>query len=526
MASRKSYTNFPAAQPFPGNWGRSGQAFLASYAQSRLWFLHQLDPTLTAYHLLTFWQLRGDLDIKALSQALTALIERHPTLRSSFQLHGSEVLQILHPPVPFHVDFEHLGYRDFESVIQAWQQQEASTPFDLTSGLLIRARVLAVDDQHYLFLLNHHHIASDGWSRSVLTRDLAELYNSQRAHRPPEILPLTVQYHDYATCQHERLSGQYLGKLKNYWIPQLTELEPLELPTDHPRLTIPSNQGGSVSFQIEPGLLALFETLCRAEGATLQMGLIAIIGLLMHRYSRQDDIVIGIPHWGRNEAGSRIKAARPLLGIVGFFINTLPIRSLFNQQRSFRELLQQIKATCLEAYDHHELPFEQMVEALNLERDTSRNPLVQVMVQLIEFPPASLDNLDGLEVEQVSATSETSKLDLSFYLRRSTDQGLNGSITYATDLFCADRIERLSEHLLTLLASALQFPDAPAASLTLLPETERLLIESWQHGPTNEIPDLCVHQLFEQQVQRTPEAIALIIDDQQLTYRDLNARAN
>ena len=494
------------------------QAFPASFAQSRLWFLHQLQPGLTAYHMPRLWRLSGTLDLPALKYSLLALIERHPTLRTSFRLHDSEVVQIIHPPAPCQLELEPLGDRNSDAVIEQWLEQERTTPFDLASGRLIRARLLALDHQHHLLLLNHHHIASDGWSHSVLARDLTQLYNARRSGQPAALPPLRVRYHDYAAWQRQRLSGDRLQTLRDYWIPQLTGLEPLELPTDHPRPATPSHQGGSVSFQISPELLAPFEELCRLEGATLQMGLLALVALLLQRYSRQDDFAIGIPIWGRNHPD--------LEPLIGFFINTLPVRTRFEPQQSFRQLLQQVKTSSLAAYDHQELPFEQMVEALNLERDTSRNPLVQVMLQLIELPEASLHNLDGLTVETIPSKSESSKLDLSLYLRRSADCGLQGSIAYATDLFSSDRMERFCSHLLTLLSSALKAPDSPAASLCLLPDSERQLIESWQHGPSIDVPDLCVHQLFEQQVERTPDAIALIFEDQQLTYQELNTRAN
>ena len=265
-------------------------------------------------------------------------------------------------------------------------------------------------------------------------------------------------------------------------------------------------------------MLEPFETLCRQEGATLQMGLLTAVALLLHRTSRQDDFAIGIPIWGRNHPD--------LERLIGFFINTLPIRTRFAPEQSFRELLAQVRDASIAAYDHQELPFEQMVEALGLPRDASRNPLVQVMLQLMELPETGLEQLDGLAVQSLPCGSDSAKVDLAFALRRSADQGLSASITYATDLFDGDRMERLSSHLITLLSSAVQAPDQPAAALNLLPEPERQLIESWQQGPVVEMPELCVHQLFEQQVERTPEAIALVFGDQQLSYGELNARAN
>ncbi|MFM7454191.1 MAG: condensation domain-containing protein, partial [Cyanobium sp.] len=306
----------PAAEPIPGDWLQHCQAFPGSYPQSRLWFLHQLEPDLTAYHLPALWRLSGELDLNALRLALADLIERHPTLRTSFRLHGSEVVQLIHPPAPFTLEPEPLCHRNPDAVIEQWLEQERTTPFDLASGRLIRARLLVIEHQHHLLLLNHHHIASDGWSRSVLARDLTELYNARHAGRASELPPLRVYYHDHTAWQRQRLSGDRLQTLKDYWIPQLTGLEPLELPVDHPRPATPSHRGASLTFQITPELLAPFEQLCRLEGATLQMGLLALVALLLHRYSRQDDVAIGVPIWGRNHAD--------LEPLIGFFVNTLP----------------------------------------------------------------------------------------------------------------------------------------------------------------------------------------------------------
>jgi amino acid adenylation domain-containing protein len=493
-------------------------AYQASFGQSRLWFLHQLDPELTAYHLPAAWRLRGDLDVPALQKALEGLIERHSTLRTSFLLQESEVIQIIHPAAPFALAAEALGERDPEVVIKDWLEKESRTPFDLTTGLLLRARLLRVEDQQHVLLTNHHHIASDGWSLSVMARDLVALYNAVRTRRSPQLEPLSVHYQDYAAWQRQRLSSERLQQLNDFWFSQLRDLEPLELPSDHPRPVTPSYRGENLCFQIEPALLQTFEDLCRREGATLQMGLLALVALLLHRTSRQDDFAIGIPIWGRNHPD--------LERLIGFFINTLPIPMRFEPGLSFRQLLALVRESSIRAYDHQELPFEQMVEALNLERDTSRNPLVQVMLQLAELPESSLQSLDNLEAEHLNAWTNASRFEMEFFLQRHPSGSLNAHLIYAADLFSADRIERLSNHLLTLLGSVVKDPDAAVDALNLLPQAERQLIESWQQGPTIEVPDLCVHQLFEQQVVQTPEAIALVFEDQQISYGELNARAN
>jgi hypothetical protein len=353
-------------------------AFPASYAQARLWFLHQLQPQLTAYHLPTLWRLRGDLDAQALEQALSDLITRHPTLRTSFQLHNNTLLQLLQPPAPVHLEPEPLADRDPQALLRDWLQQEAATPFDLSSGKLLRARLLQLAPQEHLLLINHHHIASDGWSLSILAADLTALYNARRTAQAHQLPQLPLYYQDYAAWQHQRLSGDRLDTLNAYWSQQLSGLEPLEMPTDRPRPATRSYTGDHVSFSIDPSLLKPLEQLCRSQGATLQMGLLTLLSLLLHRYSRQDDFAIAIPIWGRNHPD--------LEPLIGFFINTLPIRIRCSPRLSFQQILSQVATTSLAAYDHQDLPFEQIVEALQPERDTSRNPLAQVMLHSWSSP--------------------------------------------------------------------------------------------------------------------------------------------
>ena len=517
LQAARGLSGLSPAAPLPGDWPAGCEVYQASFAQARLWTLHQLEPELTAYHLPEVWKLRGDLDVPALQRALEGLIERHSTLRTSFRLEGSEVIQIIHPAAPLLLSAEALGERDPEEVIGEWLEEEIRTPFDLTAGLLLRARLLAVDGKEHVLLINHHHIASDGWSRSVLARDLVELYNAQVAGRSAQLEPLSVHYEDYAAWQRQRLSGERLQELNDYWIGQLRDLDPLELPSDHPRPVTPSYRGDNVCFQIEPALLEPFEELCRREGATLQMGLLAVVALLLHRYSRQEDFAIGVPIWGRNHPD--------LEKLIGFFINTLPIRTRFQTNQTFRDLLSQVKESSIGAYDHQELPFEQMVEALNVERDTSRNPLVQVMLQVMELPEPSLQGLEGLAVEHVDGRANAVRFDLEFVFRRQ-EQGLQVSIAYSTDLFDSERIGRLQGHITTLLDGVLASPERANYELPILtaPEAEQLV--RWSQCPSNEVPDLSVHQLFEQQVERTPEAVALVFGDQEFSYGELNARAN
>lgn len=509
----------PAAPALPGDWPAGCLAFPASDAQVRLWFLHQLRPDLCAYHLPAMWRLRGRLDHASLDRALTALIERHSSLRSSFQPLGNAIVQIIHPPAPFRLQAESLAGRESRWVIENWLEQERSTPFDLTSGLLLRARLLQLDNDEHLLLLNQHHIASDGWSCTLLARDLTELYNACTTDRPHQLPPLALAYHDYAVWSQEHLSDTRLEPLRLYWTSQLSGLEALELPSDHPRPAQPSHRGGCVSFEIGSDLLSPWEELCRSQGATLQMGLLALVALLLHRYSRQNDFTIGVPIWGRNHPD--------LEPLIGCFVNTLPIRVRFGTQQSFRDLLQQVKAVSLAAYENQALPFEQMVDALQPEREISRNPLVQVIMQLIDFPATTRQSMHGINCQPLDLSSQIQacRFDLEFQFRHSDNNTLRGEILFATDLFRPDRIQRLKDHLITLLTSALQNPDSPADTLPLIPELELKLIRSWQQGPRIDTSALGVHQLFAQQMRRAPEAIALVQGQQKLSYQDLDGRA-
>ena len=506
------------AEALDGDWPAGYRAYPASYAQSRLWFLHQLTPGLTAYHVPAVWRLQGPLDISALNEALTALVERHPTLRSSFELRGGEVLQVVHPSAPVAAVLETLCGRDPKAVVDDWLEHERANPFDLRSGLLLRARLLAVSRDVNLLLLNHHHIASDGWSRSVLSHDLVEFYNAFREARAAQHLRLPVSYQDYAVWQRHRLIGERWTELRDYWTENLQSLEPLNLPADHLRPAQPSHRSGSVFFEIEQSLIPPFEDLCRSAGATLQMGLLAVVSLLLQRYSRQDDFAIGVPVWGRNHAD--------LESVVGLFVNTLPIRMHVDPRESFRQLLTHVRDSSIGAYRHQEFPFEKMVEACNPERDTSSNPLIQVMFQLIGWPAPTLEGLIGLHSRNLIDRFDSARLDLEFILRRHDRGGLTGELLYATDLFNAERMGRLAAHLRALLASVVDDPDAPVGSHNLLPECEKNAISAWELGPNTEVPELGVHQLFEQQVDRTPDAAALLFQGVTLTYAELNRRAN
>jgi amino acid adenylation domain-containing protein len=508
----------PAARPLSESDRPAAAEFLASFAQSRLWFLHQFAPTLPAYHLVSLWRLRGDLNQPALEQALCALIDRHPTLRTSFRLHGSTVRQLIRPSGALPLRTDVLGDRDPDAVINAWLDEEYATPFDLVSGQLLRSRLLRLGPGEHLLLITHHHIASDGWSTGVLAKDLVALYNAARTGEPTTLPPLATHYHDYAAWQHERLEGPRLHALRDYWSRQLDGLAPLDLPTDRPRPTTPSHRGAAVAFEVEPALLGPFEALCRAEGVTTQMGLLAVLSLLLSRHSRQDDLAIGIPMWGRGHL-----ALEPL---IGFFVNTVPIRVRLADAPPFRALLDQVRRTSLDAYQRQELPFEQIVNSVQVERDTSRNPLAQVLLQYVTMPTPALHGMADLTTAKVPTRPRAVRFDLECSVRRTVDGGLHGDLLYATDLFDAPRIERLGAQLVTLLRGVVADPDASIDALTLLPDPERALIERWGRGEVSAEYEGGVHEYVEAQATRTPHAIAIEHAGVHVTYAQLDARAN
>jgi amino acid adenylation domain-containing protein len=492
------------------------EAYYASFSQSRIWFLDQMETSKTIYQMPYLWKLPSGLQIPALQSALTQVVERHDVLRTSFIWYQSNLLQLVHAPQPFDLKILVLDHHHTQSDIDDVLRSEISIPFDLSKPPLLRALLIHLQSNDYLLLLTVHHIASDGWSSSLLLQELSMLYKAVICNKPSNLSRLPIKYADFAAWQRERLSGNRLHQLFSYWEQQLQGVPNLDLPSDHLRLDSPSYQGAYHSFCLDSSLTFTLQTLCQQCGATLQMGLLALVAILLQRYSSQDQFAIGVPTWGRNHPD--------LESLIGCFINTLVIRVDFTGRPAFSSLLQQVRATSLAAYDHQELPFEQLVKLLQLERNLSCNPLVQVMVQLLEVADIPLE-LDGFQPEPVTVPFQRARLDLEFHFYR-LNSCLQGTIVYSTDLFSADRIQRMEGHLQTLLKAVLQQPDAPLFSLSLLTHSEQKQLNSWSKGPALAIHQLCVHQLFEQQVDRTPDVIAFVFENRQLTYQELNLRAN
>jgi len=490
-----------------------------SFAQERLWFLEQLEGALTAYNMPSAHRLKGRLDFEALRCALEWVVQRHETLRTTFELYKDNPVQIISEIERFELpqmDLTICSPEKRETEIIRLNRVEADRPFNLKRDPMLRACLLRLAENEHVLLLTLHHIASDGWSIGILWRELSESYASFAANLEPDLPSLPIKYVDYALWQRDQLKGKRLKELLQYWRVQLEGISLLELPTDHARPALPSYHGARCEFEVSRELFGRLQSLARDEGATLHMTLLAVLQVLLSRYSSQTDVAVGIPSAGRNHAD--------LEGLIGFFVNTLVVRSDLSGNPSFRVLLGRVRETSLGAYDHQDLPFEKLVEELNLERDPSRSPLFQVLFQLLDFGDGE-QKLGELEIANMPSVSERVRFDLEVHLWQKPDK-LSGVIVYSKDLFDDSRIVRMVGHFLTLLESVAADPGMRLNELPMLTDAERqqLLIE-WNDTAVD-YPDKCIHELFEEQVERAPGVVAAVFENQELTYGELNKQAN
>ena len=430
-------------------------------------------------------------------------------------------MQVIQAPSRFDLPLVVLGdlpREQREAALLARRRNEALQAFDLKVDSMLRTSLVRLADEEHVLLLTLHHIAADGWSIRLFWRELELIYAACRRNETPALGELPIQYADYAVWQRERQRGERLQDELAYWRKQLEGLEPLELPTDRARPPQASYQGARHDFEVPRALIDQLRRLSRREGTTLHMTLLAAFQTLLARYSGQEDIAVGVPIAGRQH--------EELEPLIGFFVNTLVLRTDMSGQPTFRELLGRVRRVSLEAYDHQDLPFEKLVEELNPERDLSRNPLFQVMFQLLESAGGEMA-LPDLEVSQLPSVSDRVRFDLEMYLRMQSEGDLRGTVVYSIDLFDAATIDRLVGHFQRLLEGIVADPDAKIVALPLLTDAERhrLLIE-WNDTLRGSPRNKCVHQLFEEQVRRTPEGVAVVFENRQLAYRELNARSN
>ncbi len=491
-----------------------------SFAQQRLYFLDRIEPGGSAYNVPRAIRIRGALDVTAMERALEELLRRHESLRSRFREVDGRIICEIVPPRPFPLPaIEVRRDRGRPGVAEAIRlaDEEAELPFDLANGPIVRGKLLRLDSQDHILLLTLHHIGSDAWSAEVLFEELSALYAAFAAGKPSPLPELPIQYGDFAEWQRGWLSGKVLDEQLSYWRKQLAGAPVLELPTDHPRPALQSFRGDVESIRFSRETTEALRELSRHEGVTLFMTLLAGLQTLLFRYTGQEDIAVGTPIANRN---------RPEIeGLIGFFLNTLVLRSNLSGNPTFRELLGRVREVALGGYAHQDLPFEKLVEELQPSRDLGRNPLFQTMLSLRITPSQALE-LPDLAVEHLEIRNKTSKFDLSLFFNEKAE-GLFCAVEYATDLFGPSTIRRLIKHLQTLLASAAADPDQPLANLPILTEPERrqLLIE-WNNTAADYPSGSCVHELFEAQVERSPDAVAIRDGREEIPFRELNRRAN
>ncbi|MDH4582498.1 amino acid adenylation domain-containing protein, partial [Pseudomonas sp. BN415] len=493
----------------------------ASYAQRRLWAIWQLDRQSAAYNQAGALRLEGELDQAALQIALNALVARHEILRTGFAESAGELLQVILPPAPLPLDVLDLrADADPEADLRRAMEAAAQHAFDLHQGPLLQVKLVRLGEQRHALLLALHHIISDGWSMQILLGELAELYAAQVEGRSPQLAALPVQYADYALWQRNWLEAGEGERQLAYWRQALGERPPiLELPADRARPAEMSFRGASLGFELDAVLAARLKAVAAANGASLFMLLLAAFKALLHRYTSQGELLVGVPVANRQR--------QEVQGLIGFFVNTQVLRTEVQGRLPFRALLDAVKRAAVEAQDCQDLPFEELVDALGVERSLSRNPLFQVMFNHEQRGSAELAGLPGLQARLEVAPARVAKFDLSLDTEEDVSGQLRGAFTYATDLFDAPRIERLRGHFLRLLADCAERPDASIGELALLDENEqRQVVEGWNATATEYPGPRCMHALIEDQVAASPDATALIAGESRLSYAELNAAAN
>ncbi|MCK9816842.1 condensation domain-containing protein, partial [Pseudomonas sp. MAFF 302046] len=494
-----------------------------SYAQQRQWILWQLEPDSATYNMPTALHLRGQLDVDVLERSFNVLIARHETLRTTFTQQDQRPAQIVHAEMPLTIAQHRLAVGpQGQADIQAFVENQAKKPFDLQTGPLLRVDLLAVAEDEHVLVLTQHHIVSDRWSMQVMVDELIQLYAGFSRDEVVSLPPLAIQYADYAHWQREWMDAGERERQMQYWTQQLGGEQPvLELPTDHPRPAVQSYKGGRFEIPLTPELSAGLKRLAQSEGVTAFMLLLASFQTLLHRYSGQGDIRVGVPIANRN----RVEIER----LIGFFVNTQVLKAEVSGQIRFVELLQQVKQAAFEAQAYQDLPFEQLVEVLQPERDLSRNPLFQVLFNHQSADankPDTAYQLPGLQVEGLEWEGHSAQFDLTLETFDGAE-GWSAALIFATDLFDASSIERMAGHWLNLLKAIVAQPQQQIGELSMLEAGEiQQALRTWNQTTAHYPNTSPVHQLFEEQAALKPESIALLFGEQQLTYDQLNRRTN
>ncbi|HEV7672584.1 MAG TPA: non-ribosomal peptide synthase/polyketide synthase [Thermoanaerobaculia bacterium] len=520
-AARAGEPALPPIEPRPADL----RQVPVSFAQRRLWFLDQLLPDSPAYNIPTALRAIGRLDVASLAAGFAEIVRRHESLRTTFRLDDGEPVQVVSPTgkVPLRgMDLSRLAPAEREREAHRLADQDVRRPFSLLSGPLLRTHLIRLAAEEHLLLIATHHIVSDGWSTGILLRELSHLYRNASQGLAVPLPELAIQYPDFALWQQSWLAGAVLDAEIAYWTRQLKSLATLDLPTDHPRRPVTMEAGAGYSFELPPPLSARFKALARAEGVTLFMALVAAFQLLLHRYTGQTDVAVGTPVAGRNLLNTE--------DLIGFFVNTLVLRTDLSPAPATvalgaRELFARLRETTLGAYAHQSAPFEKLVEALNPVRDLSRSPLFDVLFAL-HNQPIEDSTIEDLRFEGYDADSGVVQFDLSWALFEA-EGALGGEIAYRTDLFEAVTIERMVGHFARLLESLAAQPGADIGALPLLTDAEHHQILAEWNATAAVHPDFDgLSRAIEAQVERTPDAVALVFEESALSFASLNARAN
>jgi amino acid adenylation domain-containing protein len=516
--------------------------FAASFAQQRLWFLDQLIPGNALYNVPTVIRLTGRLNLTALEQTFNEIVRRHEVLRTTFKVLEGQLVQAIAPSltIPLSLlDLRQLPVDEREAQAKRIVTAEVERPFDLSSGPLLRVMLLQRSQTEHILVLNMHHIICDDWSIGVVIRELGTLYTAFAQNQASPLPELPLQYADFAQWQREWLQGEVLQTQLTYWQQQLNGVSMLHLPTDRSRPSIQTYQGATQFLELPKKLCDALVTLSQQEGVTLFMTLLAAFQTLLYRYTYQEDIAVGSPIANRNRS--------EIEGLIGFFVNSLVLRSNLSGNPTFRELLGRVREVTLGAYSHQDLPFEKLVEELHPERNLSHHPLFQVVFGFENAPMSALE-LPGLVPSLINIDFKTTRFDLELHLWKCSEdfrslwganwedsEGIRGVMVYNTDLFDQATISRMLKHFKTLLSGIVSHPEQRIANLPLLSESElhQVLVE-WNDTQGNYPHDKCIHQLFENQVKQNPDAIAVIYQDVEtrhgaslnITYQELNIRSN
>lgn len=492
-----------------------------SFAQQRLWLIDQLEPGKAIYNVPMAVELKGQLNIDVLEKSIAEIVRRHEILRTTFEVKDEMPVQVIHPAQPVHIKWTDLSGEPEERrkpQAQKLALREMEMPFDLKAGPLLRASLIRLDENEHVFLVTFHHIICDGWSIAIFLQELNKLYSAYVKGEPPDLEKLPIQYADFAVWQREWLSGKALEENVAYWKTHLAGLPPiLELPLDRARPAVQNHSGATFFYLLPQDIAEDLKLLAHQERVTLFMTILSAFQVLLYRYTRQENLAVGVPIANRNILG--------IEKLIGFFVNTLVMKGDLSDRPTFLEFLRRIKEIAFEAYAHQDVPFEKLVEELQPERRLDHSPFFQVLFALQNNPTGVMD-LPNLTITSMQVENKVAKFDLSLTVNEKK-AALEAWWTYNTDIFDEGTIRRMAANFETVLRSAVSDPNQNVSTLPFLSngEQKQVLME-WNNTREDYPQNERLHRLFEAQVERTPERTAVVFEGQKITYKELNARSN